>query len=740
MFGLFDSKKVTTVGTSVSRVIADNLLPDSIKTGVAKAIIENGDTTDYSLDQLTSSIGMRAERMYDWAANNYIYGLPSGAYKRPVDGEDQVDAILTAIENAAVEIDYSYYGPPNSLHIGWMQIIAQYGYNTQTNQLSVLSAIKGAPVYLEDMQVCVPSGSVGSYSAKALAQWGTSPRAGQTPARVFSDLRGHSPVFLDPGAADDYIRFTYVWGSATNLQRESLTIALTDYFGIASDGFFHVKYIVGGVIKYWRYKAGTGTYPTLDQVFNILYETNGTYFPFVYFRFNNQADSTDINNAAYISSKKITKFLGINYASMADAINQNPDIGSVRQAMLMMAVPANTTNGLELKYLYDYFDAQKYLNPVDSQTPLQQLTSVSVGMFNYAQDAYTSATAIRDNRFHMTLSNNGISKRRVAGTIGAIGSHTGSYATEVETFTAELNDEQTTSITVTNTKHYYRRQISIGFYDEIVVNNLKLRYHVVAGYDSLGTATNPILLIPIDRSITNDYPLSEREVLYARSLHYVINSVSEQTVEWYQQGWFRDFLFIAAVVVTVSSLGVDGGAAIALATSLNISVVAAATLLIMANIAIGLVIGEVFKLFVKAIGADAALALAVIAAVYGIKSAISNGSLQGAPWAKEMLQISSNLTKGISGVLAEDMVSLKQDYEAFYSYKSDAEKELEAANKLLEYKGYLEPMLLLGEEPQDFYNRTVHSGNVGVIGIGAISSYVENALELPKLRDEGLTL
>ena len=39
------------------------------------------------------------------------------------------------------------------------------------------------------------------------------------------------------------------------------------------------------------------------------------------------------------------------------------------------------------------------------------------------------------------------------------------------------------------------------------------------------------------------------------------------------------------------------------------------------------------------------------------------------------------------------------------------------------------------QSPTDYFNRTVHSGNIGVVAIDAVSSFVESSLTLPKLND-----
>lgn len=50
------------------------------------------------------------------------------------------------------------------------------------------------------------------------------------------------------------------------------------------------------------------------------------------------------------------KYLGMNYGDLADSINQNPDIDDVEQALFMMGVPADTTNEVEQRYLFDFFN------------------------------------------------------------------------------------------------------------------------------------------------------------------------------------------------------------------------------------------------------------------------------------------------------------------------------------------------------------------------------------------------
>jgi hypothetical protein len=40
---------------------------------------------------------------------------------------------------------------------------------------------------------------------------------------------------------------------------------------------------------------------------------------------------------------------------------------------------------------------------------------------------------------------------------------------------------------------------------------------------------------------------------------------------------------------------------------------------------------------------------------------------------------------------------------------------------------------VFGETPDEFYNRTIHAGNIGILSVDAVSNYVEMQLRLPDI-------
>lgn len=738
--GLFGSKTVTTVGTSVSRVISDDLLPNSTRTGVLKSIINQGELTDYVMEELVNSVAVRADRMYAYAKDNYTYGLPSGQRVTTNQGATAVKAVLSLIEGSTVTIDYSHIACPNDLHIGWMTLVNQYGYDNETNQLDVLSAQKETPVYLKDMVVIVPESMVATIIPGALNQWGAPARAGVTPDRadtsaVLGTLLQASPVYSDPNATTDYVKVTYVWQVIENgvkvTKEESFSISVEAYNDVAS--YFHVRYFVGSKAKYWMYLIGSGTYPTLDAVTATEHSTSGTYFPFAYLRYNkvNQADDTSTDG--YKTSKKMVKYLGMDFDTVADAINENPDIGDVEQAMVMLAVPANTENETERRYLFEFFD--ELYKEEEDKLSVPTIASISAALSTNSVTSVTTETSIviQDKRFKMALTNQGIYKRTVGGSIGDVDTHDSGYTVDnIDTGYVNAEDGVTYSQLTPIKTHYYRKQVTESLYEEIRVVGLKMVYWVYGDYTTTGDDEDDILMIPVDRSITETYSIPDREVLYARSLHYIFNSRVVTKLKWYQTGLFQVIVLIIAIIITVVTEGADGGSAIGAA--LGVSGVTELIAIIVVNYIIGQLIAAGFKLFVQAFGTKIASIVAVIAILYGGYQIMESGSVAGAPFASDLLQVSTGLSKAI---IESKMSDLLGEAKAFEDYAEAQNKLLEDAQELLEGKSNLSPFVIFGESPEDFFNRTIHYGNIGTLGFDAIQSFADIALTLPTI-DETL--
>lgn len=736
------SRTRTTVGTSVSRAIGDSLLPDSARISITKALLEQGDISEYMVGTMAESIAVKADSMYAYAGSGkYAFGLPSGQFTIPASsGNAEVIATLTALSGAAVTLDYMHYGAPNNLHIGWIKLIAVYGYNSATNELVGLSTTLGGQVYLDDMVVVVPSVDSDKLSKQSLEQWGIAARAGYTPERTtgtaaIQSLLQPSPVQVDSGSTTEHLLVKYIWKIGDVVHRGSLVMSLTGYNSELF--YFHAKYLVGGVAKYWIYQDGLGTYPTLDAIFGRAHLPNGSFFPFAYFRYNNHSEVDDKTTLAYKTSKKLVKYLGMDYDQVGTAVNANPNIANVEQAILMMAVPANTTNPIERRYLWDFFNNLHLANQASDRATSEAAAALWFGSSGL-MTLNAPGIVIQDTRFKLSIDNDGVYKRRVAGSVGGIGGHDSGFSMVTTSQPAvsitggDASTESPYTLYTTTKYHYFRRQISIGYYDEIQVVNLTTMFHIFEQYSSIGDATSTILLIPVDRAIAVTYSLPDKETLYARSLHYVFNSRVVTHVAWYETGLFKALVVIIAVVIAVLSYGSTADlvyAALKAGLYTTVSILVASVILEM------VVVSLIFKLIVKAVGVKAAFVIAIVAACAGGIDAVDTGSVSGAPFAKDLLTLSSSLSSAVGADLKREIQGLASEYATFSALEVEKNKLLQTAQDLLKNQTRLSPFAIFGESPQDFYNRTVHSGNIGIVGIDAVASFVDRALILPSLND-----
>jgi hypothetical protein len=477
------------------------------------------------------------------------------------------------------------------------------------------------------------------------------------------------------------------------------------------------------------YKIGTGTYSVLDTLFDTEQEPDGSYYPFAYFRYEKTSELENPDSESYRSNKKLVDRLGMDYDAIAEAINENPDIKNVEQAMLVMGVPANTENPVEQKYLFDFFN-KLYLENEGAFGNAYYIPESASAYFAITKKLVNEAAnsiVIEDKRFKMALNNNGLYKKRVAGNIGSIGSHQSEMTKTMVPI--EVQDASTGNTYIDYfemTLHIYRRQVTASVYEEVQVANLRLLYYIFKQHKTVGDKDDDILLIPIDRSITKDYTLLEREELLSRSLHYIFNSRVITHLKWYQTSVFKAIMIIVAIVIAIYT-GTTGYLAAAGGTS---------TAAIVATVIISLIIGELlavaFKLFAKAFGSEVAQIIAILLIVYGAYQGFQLGSLTKIPYAGELLMVANGL---MSAGMGQQFSDLMDQYREFGNYVEHQTELLEKAKDLLDQQVMLSPFIIFGETPEDFYNRTVHSGNIGVLGVDAVTYYCDVALTLPTIKN-----
>lgn len=739
--GLFSSKKKVKVNTTVQRVVDDHLIPQSVKAGTIKAVIDDGSITEYVLEEVVQSITFKAERMFEYAEKgNHPYGIPRGSIVASNQGAEAVRVFLETQVQQPVSLDYYEFAPINASHAGWFLLQEEHGYIAGTNMLMNLTREMGFPVYLKDMVSVYTPSTVDELEDGIADTLGPDPSRGYIPGQRLAEYRDLSRrddlgFDIDAASNEDYVRVIYTYRKEIyegNVLRYEWVV---DSFDMSLSRFdedreyHHVRYRYGGQSKYWLYADGSGEFPEVDAIMDIDYADFGHYMPFIYFR----VDGASLEGASFDANTKLMKYLGVDYPAMYDAIHENPGIDDLMQAFMVMGVPAQTSNPIERRYLFEYFNALFMAS--DNAAPLQSFQS----SFSPYTSRASNSILIQDNAFKMTLTYSGISRHRLAGSIGKKGTYDSGMG---------------------GNYHYYRCQVSPTLYDEIRVYSLTMRYHIAGKYSTTGSGAEAELLIPLDMGIINTIPMPKREELYTRSMHFVFNTYVETKVKWYASGWFKWVLVIILIIVTiVTGNGYQGIPAILAAGG-----IAALAWVVVVAIVKMVVVQIAVKLFIKAVGEKFAIIVAILTVIavmtgnVGAATEAAGGATSAAAattteisfkgflaemskmTATQMLSACTNIiSTSLSGIQQGLMSDLEKQYAGFNEYKDQSTQMLEEAQKLLQVDAWVDPFMFIGqaprvvfgESPQDYYTRTIHSGNIGALGPDVIENYVGVALKLP---------
>lgn len=754
--GLFSSKYVHNVGTTVTRVVEDKNVFSSVKTSAMQALFTGDDLVDTVLENSLSSFANTSRQMYQYGKDKYHYGLPSGEIFYNTQGRTEVQAILNALEGQPVLIQYCRLSAMNGVHMARTKLMDEHGYNPQTNVLGNLTVAMNAQVYLKNLILELPAGSQSkTFDAESLEIWGTAPTAGYYPDTVVLSSNSalyavSAPVFLS-NVTTPRVRVEYRTTRTNRLNYDASSEVVTGYFNIPVPGissnadYFQAAYTVGGETKYWSYQQGLGQYPALDNL-----QTDGAgatavfaeFFPNVYFRLNKSRLNTDKTSAAYKTSRKLLKYAGMEYDILADAVNDNPDIGDVQSAFLTFGVPADSEDPDELAYLYSFFDRAYEAQNGNGYSSAPSaahylLTHATDRSFLKTEDSTTQALVIKDGAFKMALTNKGLNKTRKVGKIGEIGEVRRSSGNIREAYSANIGWDSD-GIQYRNIPYrLYQKQVSLNLYDEIQVIDLTMKY-VVAGeyFSTLGDSNDEICLVPLDKDIAGELKFNDRERLLIRSMHFVFNSYVIQKIKWYQQGWFADLIQIVGFILTVMALGSDGGFFASLSTAIATqSLVTVIKVILLKLILPALLTKIAFTVFVKVVGQEIAFLAALIAAALGMVQYLKDVGAAVSETVVKFLNLASGLASAVSSQVMEDFNDLLGDMREFNLLNENRVRELDTASTLFDRTPLLSPLVIFGESPDQFYQRTVHSGNIGTLLLDDVHLFVDRSLQLPSFAD-----
>lgn len=747
--GLFSSKKKYTVNVTVQPVFKEEQIPTSSLNGLIKGIMQNQDIVPSMLDEISSSMGIRAlTAMYNVEKTGYAPGIPSAQVKTYIQAKDQVISAIEANIGRKINVEYYYMGPLNSMHFGWQYCHDALGYKPATNELSVLSAQTGFPCFLSDMKATYLRADFNwmleSNDTGMLTQLGPSPRSGYRPSAPFNTLSGIGQYAEQPAyevsdvATNDYVTIQYEFkdGNGQFITR-GVTASMAAFDNTAD---FHMcRYTDStGKTGFFTYLHGSGTYPLIDLAYALEHSQFGTYFPWCYFRVFGE-DVYEVETAA--SMKDMHKWcdnLGVSYDQLHEGVHEDPDVDDVEQSLLLMAINPGHKNPACREYLFKHFSAL-HANAL----PQVVLDPTLEGKL----DAFTSSPSqmqhIQDKRFAMSFQFSGISKRRVTGSIGK----RGTYESKFSVLSQDSQNYLTQTPIGTGTGNayleqpgwIYQYQVADALYEEVIVYGLRVNYEVHNKKGFAASGQDRELLIPIDRAIVETMSVPTREQLLCRALTMMVNTVIVTKSPWYASTGFKIVLLVIAVVVTILSAG-SAWQSIVAAYGVGVGALA---LTIMSILVKGIVISYGVKLFTQAVGPKFALVIALVAVIYGNSTAASEAS---AAWAETLVSVGTSMVKQAATLnqeqLAAGLKDIVEDAEAFSAWSQnqldglgDKMTELGLNPAIVGLNTFdvvkMGPQLILGEEPSDYFSRTVHSGNIGTVSFDMTEFFVESKMQLP---------
>jgi len=749
--GLFSTKKKHHVDTSVVRIMENDLIPDILQTAVAEAIFTGGSVTTSVLNGMLNNNSRNFERAYRYAASgDYFYGLPNTRILSSNDGIALAEAAMTADVGETLVVEYLQFRPLNNVHAGFQYMSETWGFDPEANTVTNYPGATGKTVYLEKM-VAVHETSLGAEpEMSSLGTWGASTQSGVTPERTpRPELVNDEELRIGENETESVELHLLLSDDTT--EAITRTVEIVDLSAFDTDQEYYqakYRYEVGGnwVYGYWTYNTREARFPDLDAVFlEPTFINPGTYFPITVFRKGdvNRADLSLAETAEYKSSVKLMKYLGMDFQEMGDQIHENPGIDDIRQAVMLMAVPITADTQVEMDYLFRFFKALAARIP--SYSAGDELSN-GAALSGAPQESY--ALRIADADFETTISLDRIATRLVGGSIGDIGTCTNSteLVSSDTQWTGNIQLRTIGAQVVHTGRRFFRKQITEAIYEEVEVFNPSIRFEIYGDKGVEGGATDERFLIPLDYEIASEFTILEKEDLYHRSLHLVFNSHIVEKTKWYESGVFQIFMVVVAVVLAVWSYGaslkllyaglVAGGTAATAALIVFLKTVL--TFLVQA-----VVLKWAFTEVVALIGTDWAIVLAAVAIMYGGYTMLKDGSWLLNATAETMLQLSSNLMVGVSGHLKNEFSDYMNELREFNIFKEGKWEELEEANKLLGGPNLLdadlfiraEPLVIPGEGPDAFYNRTVHSGNLGAESLNFIQNFVDISLRLPEVSE-----
>jgi len=694
--GIFNTDR-TAVSASVTKLYEDT--PDRLAETVLSSVLMKSDISGNLTKSILYSVGEKTEAAFKYAKESYTYGLPNPRnYSSKVSSGNKVavESVLTDYLGNRVIVKACMLGSPDADFLARDYLLG-VGWDEDTNVISNPPFF--VPAFAGDVRLDRTAVS-GTNQVKVVYRY----------------------VFIVPIYVEKYINVT-VNPSST-------------YYHVIYQNINAVGLPIGGDV-YWLYDTTSEQFPLLN-IGETLYSVD-EYYPFIPLRQKgvNMSDDSLKDTELYKTSKRLLSLLNINMDKMNETIHENDEIDNQDNAYVLFGCQLHSDSVIAKKYQYEYFTtlgAGARTQKGDYEA-WEETLRLEAPPYNYVQ--------IQDGSVDVRLGFKYIDINTVVGEIGDVGEIT--RETIVRSPVKELLGFHDRSSIV------YRKQITEAAYIEMTVYGLfheykgagKTEYRTTIESSFNATEGDDPFIIPINRSIVVYFTLEETNLLMYESLLLVFITDVEYTIEWYQTPGFKLLVVVAAITLAVYSVGaINAMYAGYIAAGMTPLAALISTAFVVVGTQIGIKLAG--KFIIEQFGLEGTVAAQIILTAIVILTIVKSGfkGLDALPGGADFLLLTSAaLGSGIEGeVKAQNEALAKETEDLQDQLKKDLE-ELEQMSDLLDKRNdmivdiYSDPkdIMIISENPTDFYNRTIHIGNIGTLSLSAIEQYADSKLKLPTL-------
>jgi hypothetical protein len=501
-----------------------------------------------------------------------------------------------------------------------------------------------------------------------------------------------------------------------------------------NDDYIHVIYeVLSDSVNrfYWTYNPNTEVYPSLNYIIDI--SSQSGWLPIIPLK----TDFTDLvpaDGKQYEDVSRAVSILGMDYTDLIDGVNENPDSNIIEHVSLLFAVDVSMDTPWVNDYLYAHYSSY-----VKFRFALTSYSSLPAN--NYKCIGIRERIGGDDNLTLITCLTEFVEERIVRGTFTEhkeiIAS--GSYLNQVS-YTTDPEGRYGGKVIQTNSILKLRKRITEDTYSELVVLGARLYTASAATglYEYDGEPNQTMLLVHADILKEGVRNPQTQKLILQQSLTLLVRAKQVTELKWYQEPEFRAFIIIVAVFLSAATLQPEIAA-----------IATAATLLAAGELVFYLVLNSylytqitkyALEFLISEFGLEdtfIAVALVIIAAV--VTNQLDALAPLAASFAGDFLSISLVVINAFMDPIDDALKAIETEYTEFLESAEERQEEIDTASELLG-DGSIDPLtiavlappILINETPSAFFDRTIHTGNIGVKSLDVIQDYVGNSLKLPE--------